>query len=684
MRQAKVLMVAATIALAAHSGSVNAQPIGPSNNASPWSGFYVGAHLGYAWGTNDWTVVDSGTGLPLASGSFSIFQPFNAFTEAGSFNAGLQAGYNYSLGHRIIAGIEVNVSYPAWPDLAGRTIGGQSTFATPAFGLQTFSENVVHAGSLRARLGYAPSSWFWYTTAGLAWTRDTLLVTAVGTGTAEEATRTRYGWVAGGGVELPLIPQWTGKVEYLFTQYPRTTVPFQTFGQVVETELTQQELRLGLNYQFHAPTSTKVASTGLFSPNQFAVHGQATIVEQLYPGFRSPYAGPNSLPGSGMGRETGDATLYVGFRPWQGGELWFVPELDQGFGVGNTHGAAGYPSGESYKLGASFPYTRIQRAFLRQTIDLGGEVEKVEADLSQFAGTQTANRLVFTVGRFAIVDIFDTNKYANNPKTDFFNWTLINAGTFDYAGDAWGFTYGAAVEWYHGRWTLRAGVFDLSATPAGGNSPSSYGLDPTFRQLSPVLEIEERHQLFGQPGKVKLTAFLNHGRAGYFADAVALAQTTGTPADINAVRNGFTNRPGISLNIEQQLRDDVGLFARIGWSDGQIEPWDFTDVDRTFSAGLSIAGKRWGRPSDIIGIAGVVNAISDVHEAFLNAGGLGILVGDGKLPHPSSEKIFETYYSYALTSSTKLTADYQFIADPAYNTDRGPVSLFALRAHTQF
>jgi len=385
-----------------------------------------------------------------------------------------------------------------------------------------------------------------------------------------------------------------------------------------------------------------------------------------------------------LGRDTGDATLYVGFRPWQGGELWFVPELDQGFGVGNTHGAAGYPSGESYKLGASFPYTRIQRAFLRQTIDLGGEVEKVEADLSQFAGTQTANRLVFTVGRFAIVDIFDTNKYANNPKTDFFNWTLINAGTFDYAGDAWGFTYGAAVEWYHGRWTLRAGVFDLSATPAGGNSPSSYGLDPTFRQLSPVLEIEERHQLFGQPGKVKLTAFLNHGRAGYFADAVALAQTTGTPADINAVRNGFTNRPGISLNIEQQLRDDVGLFARIGWSDGQIEPWDFTDVDRTFSAGLSIAGKRWGRPSDIIGIAGVVNAISDVHEAFLNAGGLGILVGDGKLPHPSSEKIFETYYSYALTSSTKLTADYQFIADPAYNTDRGPVSLFALRAHTQF
>ena len=123
---------------------------------------------------------------------------------------------------------------------------------------------------------------------------------------------------------------------------------------------------------------------------------------------------------------------------------------------------------------------------------------------------------------------------------------------------------------------------------------------------------------------------------------------------------------------------------RIGWADGRIEPWDFTDIDRTLSAGLSIAGKRWGRPDDTIGIAGIINAISDVHQAFLNAGGLGILVGDGQLPRPGTEKIVETYYSYALTSATKLSADYQFIVNPAYNTDRGPVSLFALRAHTQF
>jgi hypothetical protein len=113
--------------------------------------------------------------------------------------------------------------------------------------------------------------------------------------------------------------------------------------------------------------------------------------------------------------------------------------------------------------------------FLRQTINLGGESGKVDADINQFANTFTSNRLVLTVGKFGIVDIFDTNKYANNPKTDFLNCALINVGTFDYAGDAWGYTYGGALEWYQDWWTLRGGVFDLSATPAGGDSPAAIG-----------------------------------------------------------------------------------------------------------------------------------------------------------------------------------------------------------------
>jgi high affinity Mn2+ porin len=146
----------------------------------------------------------------------------------------------------------------------------------------------------------------------------------------------------------------------------------------------------------------------------------------------------------------------------------------------------------------------------------------------------------------------------------------------------------------------------------------------------------------------------------------------------------YTSRPGVSLNLEQQVSQNWGVFARAGWADGNIEPWDFTDIDRSVSAGVSINGKQWGRPDDTIGVAGVVNGISGAHEAFLNAGGLGILIGDGQLPNPGLEQIVEMYYSYALSATSRLTFDYQFIANPAYNTDRGPVNVFAGRFHAAF
>jgi high affinity Mn2+ porin len=198
-----------------------------------------------------------------------------------------------------------------------------------------------------------------------------------------------------------------------------------------------------------------------------------------------------------------------------------------------------------------------------------------------------------------------------------------------------------------------------------------------------VGEIENRHELWGQPGKIKVTGFLERGSMGAFADAVALSELTGQPADINAVRH-YNSRPGVSLNLEQQVTETLGVFARAGWNDGNFETWDNTDINRTGEVGVSINGKPWGRPDDTVGFAGVVNGISSNFEAFLNAGGLGVLIGDGQLPHPGLEEIFETYYSYALTPSTHLSFDYQFIANPAYNTDRGPVNLFSGRIHWQF
>jgi len=641
-----------------------------------WTGFYAGGHLGYAWGSSNWT----GPGVP---GSLDLAQPVDSFSETGSFVEGLQAGYNYMLPNRVVIGAEIDASFPSFQNLAGISIGGISNFTSPTLGPVSYSETVLSSGTVRGRIGYAPGSWLFYATGGFAWSYDQLSLTQLASGTTDMPFLWRLGWAAGAGVELPILPHWTARLEYLFTDYGTSGVLFANAGQRFNSDFSLQELRAGLNYQFGNDPLAAVAAQAAPATDQVNFHGQTTFVWQGYPAIRSPYAGLNSLPGSGEGRDTWDATLYAGVRLWHGAELWVDPEIDQGFGLMDSHGAAGFPSAEAYKLGSAYPYARVQRYFVRQTIDLGGETVKADADINQFAGSQTANRLVLTVGKFAVVDIFDTNKYANNAKSDFLNWSVVNAGSFDYAGDGWGYSYGAAAEWYQGRFTLRGGIFDLSATPAGGISPTGADLDPTFDQFQLVGEIEERHELWGQPGKLKITGFLSRGRAGSFQDAVDLALATGQPADVNAVRM-YSSRPGVSLNLEQQVSENWGVFARAGWADGNIEPWDFTDIDRSVSAGVPINGKQWGRPDDTIGIAGVVNGISAEHVAFLNAGGLGILVGDGMLLHPGPEQIIETYYSYALSSSTKVTFDYQLIVNPAYNTDRGPVNVFAGRFHTAF
>jgi high affinity Mn2+ porin len=416
---------------------------------------------------------------------------------------------------------------------------------------------------------------------------------------------------------------------------------------------------------------------GQVQPETWAVHGQATNVWLLQPAFRSPYQGPQSLKPETNGRETIDLTLYAGVRPWPGAEFWVNPEIDQGFGLSDTHGVAGYPSGEAYKVGSVYPYYLIQRAFLRQTIDLGGETEKLDPDLNQLGGTQTANRLVFTIGKYSIVDIFDTNKYAHDPRNDFFNWSIIDQGAFDYAANGWGYTYGGAAEWYQDWWTVRTGVFDLSTVPNGLN------LSPGVRQGQLVAELEERHNLWDQPGKLKLLYWLTRGDLGTYRGAIALGVATGTTPSTAAVRSART-KSGVGLNLEQQVTTDLGVFARAGMSQGSVEEVDFTDINQSISAGLSLTGSRWRRPDDTVGLAGVVNRISHQGKVYLAAGGLGGIIGDGQLPNAGPEQIVEAYYNFAAFSFAKLTVEYQFINNPAYNRDRGPVSIFGVRAHVQF
>ena len=419
-----------------------------------------------------------------------------------------------------------------------------------------------------------------------------------------------------------------------------------------------------------------LAGTAAAADEGFAVHGQFTYVEQDTSAFNAPYRGAHSLSPD-RGAETTDATLYVGAKLWPGSEVWLNGELDQGFGLDDTTGAAGFPSGEAYKVGRNQPYLRLPRAFVRQTVNLQGDSQATEAAANQLRGARSDDRVVITVGKFSVVDIFDTNQYAHDARADFLNWTVIDTGTFDYAADAWGYSVGAAVEWYVRAWTLRGGLFDLS------DVPNSVRLEPGFHEFQTNVELEHRHEIANRSGRILLTMFESRGRMGLLEDAIARAANTGQAADIAAVRR-YRSRGGVSLSLEQQLAPELGAFIRAGKAAGNVEAYEFTDVDRTLAMGLSLQGSRWHRPGDTVAIAAVNNGISGVREAYLNAGGLGILIGDGRLPHPGPEQIIESYYSAAVLNFAHLSLDYQLIGHPAYNRDRGPASVFAVRLHAQF
>ncbi|MDE2302975.1 MAG: carbohydrate porin [Sphingomonadales bacterium] len=422
------------------------------------------------------------------------------------------------------------------------------------------------------------------------------------------------------------------------------------------------------------PADGAAAETpGSATQDPFAFHGQTTFTVQTTPGFASPYLGTNSLKPH-QTRETFDATWFIGARLWQGAELWGNPEVDQGFGLSDTVGVAGFPSGEAYKVGKAQPYLRLQRLFIRQTIDLGGAAGAVAAGANAFARRETANRLVITLGKISVPDIFDTNTYAHDPRADFFNWTVIDTGTFDYAADSWGYTYGAAAEWYQADWTLRGGFFALSAVP------NSETLDSSFAQYQIDGEIEHRHKLGGRPGAIRVTLFRNRGRFEHLADAIAIYDATGTIPDPATLRRP-TTRWGGQINAEQEITDALGLFVRAGLAGGSIEADEFTDIDRTLAFGGKLSGDGWGRKADAIGLAFVDNAISRQRRMFLADGGLGILVGDGRLPAYGDEHILEAFYDWQVIGHVNLTADYQFIANPAYNPQRGPVNVFGLRLH---
>jgi high affinity Mn2+ porin len=418
------------------------------------------------------------------------------------------------------------------------------------------------------------------------------------------------------------------------------------------------------------PAGIELLATAL--PGEWSTHYQYTAIDQGHPAFRSPYSGSNSLnPGNRM-NETMSATAYLGRTLWQGGALYLDPELNQGFGLSHTTGVAGFPNGEAQKAGEHAPKLNIARFYLVQTIGLGGEQEKVEDGLNQVAGTRDISRVTIYAGKLAVNDLFDTNGYAHDPRNDFMNWSVWEGGAYDYAADQKGYSDGIAAELNQKDWAFRAGAFLM---PKRSNDRD---LETRILQRGGYqAELEERYELFGKSGKLRLLGFVNRGFAGSYREALSVPGV-----DIVQTRKERL-KEGLVVNLEQAISDDLGAFARFSFNDGQNEIMSFTDIDRSGLVGVSLKGSAWRRPDDTIGLAAVINALSSAHADFLKAGGRGILVGDGRLNY-ATENIMEAYYRIQLAKPLSLTADYQFVANPAYNRDRGPVSILAVRAHLQF
>jgi high affinity Mn2+ porin len=415
-------------------------------------------------------------------------------------------------------------------------------------------------------------------------------------------------------------------------------------------------------------------------------HVQNTDIVQGYPGFPAKYSGPNSLPNGGETRETISLDLYAGVRLWPEAEAHIDGLMWQGFGLGNTEGVEGFPNGEAVKLGTAIPSGTIARLFIRQTIGLGGEEEDVPDDPLTLSGKQDVSRLTFTIGRFSVTDIFDNNAYAGDPRTQFMNWALMADAAWDYPMDTVGYTTGLAVELNQPKWALRYGFFQLPRFKNGftaedqflkwpHDSPAQDGL--FLRSWGMVTEFERRYTINAHPGAIRFLAWLNEGDFGSYQDALSVPG-----ADISQTR-AYRYKYGFGLNWEQEVATGVGVFSRVGWNDGKTEAWMFTDANWSASLGVSVKGSAWHRPDDTFGLGGVLSGISHVHQEFLAAGGTDILAGDGTLTY-GYEKVLETYYDFPIWKTIHAALDYQFITDPAFNRDRGPVSVFGARLHWEF
>jgi high affinity Mn2+ porin len=418
--------------------------------------------------------------------------------------------------------------------------------------------------------------------------------------------------------------------------------------------------------------------------------GQANIIFQGRLPFHSPYQGANSFRNSAEYKTSMVGTFYTALRPSHSThyatDFIFDLEAAEGRGLSEAFGLAGFTNLDVVRnpnLG-KLPY--IARYQVHQVIGFTQESTAQDPGFFALAPKVPVRRIEFRIGKMGLPDFFDINKVGTDSHLQFMNWTVDNNGAWDYAADTRGYTVGGMAEYDDRIWSIRYGIFAMPVVANGIN------LDWAFsRAHGQDGEFELRHSFVPKrSGTERLLFYANRAHMGTYREAIDdflngtdTARYGVTVPTITLHEHFSALKYGFGYNADQEVTDNLRVFGRFGWNEGQHESFAYTEVDQTVVAGTDYAGARWHRPVDKIGLAVVSNAIKSDHQEYLKLGGLGFLLGDGNLNY-GRENIVESYYTWHAWRGMFYSVDVQHIADPGYNRDRGPAWVGSVRAHVDF
>jgi hypothetical protein len=413
---------------------------------------------------------------------------------------------------------------------------------------------------------------------------------------------------------------------------------------------------------------------------RFWVSGQMNVIFQAHPGFSAKYSGPNSLLSNYEKATSRVMTLYTGVRLNDSTEMLLDVEEAGGNGLSQVLGIAGFSNLDVVRNPTLSKSPYLARLMFHRIIALGNQRTGSDRGPMSTFNEVPEHRLDIRVGKFGTVDFFDVNSVGSDSHLQFMNWSTAQDGAYDFAADTRGYTWGAILEYQQKSLAVRAGEMLM---PKVAN-----GMDMVWnphKAHAENVEVELRHGLLtNKQGTIRLLGFVNHANMGVYRQAVAnyLSGQTATP-DITVHPWKTTAKYGFGVNVEQFMSKNVMAFARIGWNNGKTESFAYTEIDSTTSSGIGVSGNQWHREKDRAGIALASNAISSDHQSYLAHGGVGFIIGDGNLRY-GRENVLETYYTAHLWRGLYISPDLQYVVNPAYNRDRGPVVIPGFRVHMEF